>query len=74
MWKLSRWNRPRRDTLQYRRRPSLLGAADPAIPELAATDWMIVNRDLRRAACVRAAIDWVKAVFAEQQDVLAGIR
>jgi hypothetical protein len=35
---------------------------------------MIVNRDLRRAACVRAAIDWVKAVFAEQQDVLAGIR
>jgi hypothetical protein len=26
----------------------------------------------RRAACVRALIDWVKALFAEQRDMLAG--
>ena len=29
---------------------------------------------LRRAACVRAVIDWVKALFADQRDVLAGVR
>jgi DNA-binding transcriptional LysR family regulator len=33
----------------------------------------LVHRDLRRAACVRALIDWMKALFAEQRDVLAGI-
>jgi hypothetical protein len=33
---------------------------------------MIVHRDLRRAASVRAVIDWVKQVFAEQRDVIAG--
>jgi hypothetical protein len=25
---------------------------------------MIVHRDMRRPACVRAVIDWVKALFA----------
>ena len=45
----------------------------PPIPELAATYWMIVHRDLRRAPCVRAVIDWMKALFAEQRDVLAGV-
>jgi DNA-binding transcriptional LysR family regulator len=44
----------------------------PPIPELAAEYWIIVHRDLRRAPCVRTAIDWIKAVFAEQRDVLAG--
>ena len=44
----------------------------PPIPELAATYWMIVHRDIRRAPCVRAVIDWMKALFAEQRDVLAG--
>jgi hypothetical protein len=39
-----------------------------------ATEYCIVHRDLRRAACVRAVIDWMKAVFAEQRDVLAGNR
>jgi hypothetical protein len=34
---------------------------------------MIVHRDLRRAPCVRAVIDWMKALFAEQRDVIAGI-
>jgi DNA-binding transcriptional LysR family regulator len=50
----------------------LLERLTPPIPELAAEYWIIVHRDLRRAACVRAAIDWMKALFAEQRDVLAG--
>jgi hypothetical protein len=39
---------------------------------VAAEYWIIFHRDLRRAACVRAVIDWVKALFAEQRNVLAG--
>ena len=50
----------------------LLERTTSPIPELAAEYWIIVHRDLRRAACVRAAIDWMKALFAEQRDVLAG--
>ena len=52
----------------------LLERLTPPIPEIAAEYWIIVHRDLRRAACVRAVIDWVKAIFAEQRDVLAGDR
>ncbi len=51
----------------------LLERLTAPIPELAATYWMIVHRDLRRAPCVRAVIDWVKALFAEQRDIIAGI-
>ena len=51
----------------------LLERLTPPIPELAAEYWVIVHRDLRRAPCVRAAIDWIKAIFAEQRDVLAGV-
>jgi DNA-binding transcriptional LysR family regulator len=51
----------------------LLERLTPPIPEIAAEYWIIVHRDLRRAACVRAAIEWVKALFAEQRDVLAGV-
>ena len=43
------------------------------IPELAAEYWIIVHRDLRRSACVRAVIGWMKALFAEQRHVLAGV-
>jgi DNA-binding transcriptional LysR family regulator len=43
------------------------------IPEIAAEYWIIVHRDLRRAPCIRAVMDWMKAVFAEQRDVLAGV-
>ena len=43
------------------------------IPELAAEYWIIVHRALRRSACVRAVIDWINALFAEQQDALAGV-
>ena len=50
----------------------LLERVSPPIPELAATYWMIVHRDLRRAPCVRAVIDWLKALFAEQRDLIAG--
>jgi DNA-binding transcriptional LysR family regulator len=50
----------------------LLERLMPPIPELAAEYWIIVHRDLRRAACVRAVIDWVKALFAEHRDLLAG--
>jgi DNA-binding transcriptional LysR family regulator len=51
---------------------SLLERLTPPIPEIAAEYWIIVHRDLRRSACVRAVIDWMKALFAEQRDVLAG--
>ncbi len=50
----------------------LLERLTPPIPEIAAEYWIIVHRDLRRAACVRAVIDWLKALFAEYRDVLAG--
>ena len=51
----------------------LLERLTPPIPELAATYWMIVHRDTRRSTCVRAVIDWMKAVFAAQRDVIAGV-
>jgi DNA-binding transcriptional LysR family regulator len=51
----------------------LLERLTPPVPELAAEYWIIVHRDLRRSACVRAVIDWIKAVFAHQRDVLAGV-
>jgi DNA-binding transcriptional LysR family regulator len=50
----------------------LLERLTPPIPEIAAEYWIIVHRDLRRSACVRVVIDWMKALFAEQRDVLAG--
>ncbi len=51
----------------------LLERLTPPIPEIAAEYWIIVHRDLRRSACVRALIDWVKALFAEQRDIIAGV-
>ena len=60
--------------------PCYVGDAHPVlerlgapIPELGATYWMVVHRDLRRAPCVRAAIDWVRQAFVEQRDVIAGV-
>jgi DNA-binding transcriptional LysR family regulator len=52
----------------------LLERLTPPVPEIAAEYWVIVHRDLRRAACVRAVIDWVRALFIEQRDALAGRR
>jgi len=51
----------------------LLERLTAPIPDLAATYWMIVHRDIRRSACVRAVIDWMRRVFAEQRDVIAGV-
>ena len=50
----------------------MLERLTPPIPEIAAEYWVIVHRDLRRAACVRAVIDWVGQLFDEQRDALAG--
>ena len=50
-------------------------------PNPRAMDWddvrvflAVAREGSMRAACVRAVIDWVKALFAEQRDVLAGNR
>jgi DNA-binding transcriptional LysR family regulator len=54
-------------------RHPLLERLTPPIRELDAEYWLIVHRDMRRAPAVRAVIDWMKTVFAEQRDVLAGV-
>jgi len=50
----------------------LLERLGPPIPELAAAYWVVVHRDLRRSALVRAVIDWIKTAFAEQRALIAG--
>lgn len=55
-------------------RDPLLERLTPPVPEIAAEYWVIVHRDLRRALCVRAVIDWVRRLFEEQRDALAGTR
>jgi DNA-binding transcriptional LysR family regulator len=52
----------------------LLERVTEPVPELAADYWVIVHRDLRRAACVRAVIDWVQTLFLREGDALAGLR
>ena len=52
--------------------PAAAGAGGGASAGNAADYWIIVHRDLRRTACVRAVMDWVRQVFAEQRDVIAG--
>jgi DNA-binding transcriptional LysR family regulator len=51
----------------------LLERLTPPISEIAAEYWIIVHRDMRRSACVRAVVDWVKTVFAQQRDIIAGV-
>jgi DNA-binding transcriptional LysR family regulator len=51
----------------------LLERLTPPIREIAAEYWIIVHRDLRRAARVRAVIECIKALFTEQRNVLAGL-
>ncbi len=60
--------------------PCFLGDADPLlervtppVTELGAEYWVIVHRDLRRAACVRAVIDWIRQLFVDHRDELAGV-
>jgi DNA-binding transcriptional LysR family regulator len=50
----------------------LLERITPPVTELGAEYWVIVHHDLRRAACVRAVIDWVRRLFDEHRDELAG--
>jgi DNA-binding transcriptional LysR family regulator len=50
----------------------LLERITPPVTELGAEYWVIVHRDLRRAARVRAVIDWIRRVFDERRDELAG--
>jgi len=50
----------------------LLERLTPPVSEIAAEYSVIVHRDLRRAVCVRAVIDWVRRAFVEQRDALAG--
>jgi DNA-binding transcriptional LysR family regulator len=50
----------------------LLERVTPPIAELGAEYWVIVHRDLRRAACVRAVIDWIRHLFDERREELAG--
>ena len=49
----------------------LLERLTPPIPEIAADYWIIVH-DLRLAACVRAVIAWIMAMFGEQQREACG--
>jgi DNA-binding transcriptional LysR family regulator len=53
-------------------RDPLLERVTPPVDEIAAEYWVIVHRDLRRALCVRAVIDWIKALFEEHRDALSG--
>jgi len=50
----------------------LLERLRPPIAEIAADYWIVVHRDLRRAPGVRAVIDWIRATFGAQRDMLAG--
>jgi DNA-binding transcriptional LysR family regulator len=50
----------------------LLERLTAPLPEIAAEYWVIVHRDLRRAACVRVVIDWIRQLFVERRDNLAG--
>jgi DNA-binding transcriptional LysR family regulator len=59
--------------------PCFVGDEDPGlerltgpVPEIGAEYWVIVHRDLRRAACVRAVIEWVRQLFGNHRDLLAG--
>jgi DNA-binding transcriptional LysR family regulator len=51
----------------------LLERVAPPMPETSCEYWLIVHRDLRRAACVRAIMDWVQSLFRSERDRLAGI-
>ena len=51
---------------------TLLERITPPVPEIAAEYWIIVHRDLRRAACVRAVIDWIRGLFDAHRHELAG--
>jgi DNA-binding transcriptional LysR family regulator len=49
----------------------LLERVAPPMPETSAEYWLVVHRDLRRAACVRAIMDWVRSLFRSERDCIA---
>jgi DNA-binding transcriptional LysR family regulator len=51
----------------------LLERVGEPVAEIAAEYWIIVHRDLRRAACVRAVMDWTRSVFETHRDALSGV-
>lgn len=51
----------------------LLERLTAPLPEVAAEYWVIVHPDLRRAACVRAVIDWIRGLFDGQRRAIAGL-
>ena len=51
----------------------LLERLTPPVPEIAADYSVIVHRDLRRAVCVRAVIEWIHTLFDHHRDALAGL-
>ncbi len=53
-------------------RDPLLERLSPPVPEIAAEYWIIVHRDRRRAACVRAVMDWIRRLFEHHRKALAG--
>ena len=73
-WDFFAVDRGLRDLLALYLPRDLLERLTPPIPEIAAEYSVIVHRDLRRAVCVRAVIDWVRCAFAEHRDALAGAR
>src|SRR3954451_11257763 len=52
----------------------LLERVTPPMPETSCEYWLIVHRDLQRAACVRAIMDWLQSLFRSERDRLAGLR
>ena len=50
----------------------LLERLTAPVAEIAAEYWIIVHRDLRRALCVRAVMDWIRDLFTQHRDLLAG--
>lgn len=54
-------------------RDPLLERVSGPVAELAADYWVIVHRDLRRAACVRAVIEWIRLLFDRHHHALAGL-
>jgi DNA-binding transcriptional LysR family regulator len=52
----------------------LLERLAPPMPETSCDYWLIVHRDLRRAVCVRAIMDWIQSLIRSERDRLAGGR
>jgi hypothetical protein len=59
--------------MRYRDEDPLLERIAPPMPETFCEYWLIVHRDLRRAACMRAIMDWFQLLFKSERHRLACI-